>query len=287
MKRAIIFLIAGTVVACSDSTETPQDDNEGFAFETDETDVQPETNKAPSSLLAGTTWMSEQIGNAVFSQDWWSFAPDNVFRKTDVFAQYGGLADLEKFSGEWEETDGLISVEARSIDGSFSESFTFAIDGMTFYPAAFLPQEHLVWKRTDTLETSSPNGFSSRELETVVTFDDEIVVGNSCNMTIALNISIALSENDAEIASETIEMDCTIDDSEDGAIVRGVTGWSETLESAGIWERYPAHISNALFSEFEPTFLVLEDAIVHPRLSRIRRANGAMPESVEDVPTEF
>jgi len=206
-------------------------------------------------------WMREQIGDCIWYEEWLSFDPPGGFVSTFVERNACDLAGHGVFpsEGSMRVEDGqTITWDFTTADGRrVMQSFTAAIVGDSLNTAAFMRSldgsYHARYRRL--VEDSS--GYSDRDVRIELSFDSPPQSGEvarDCEVTVTINVTAdAGADARPQTANETLVLTGTCGPDEDSGWIRlHFSDWWDVLEEKGIWDKYPAQVSNAIYDSFSP-----------------------------------
>ncbi len=217
-----------------------------------------------SSALRGH-WMREEIGDCIWSEDWLSFDPPDGFVSTLVERDACDLASHGVFpsEGTLEIGDGqLVAWDSTTRDGRRQmRRFTAAIVGDSLNTTAFTRSVDGGYHAQNRRLVEDSSGFYDQDVRIDLSFDAPLQPGagtRDCEMTVTIEVT-ADAGTDAlpQTGTETFVLNGTCGPEED---VENSTEWIrlqfgewwDLLEERGVWDKYPASVSNAMYDSFRP-----------------------------------
>ena len=291
MKK-LVFYAAFFALGCADATDPAHEEIEtqpdpGFTFD-DETLVTPTEREVANDPLIGTTWFSEQIGNVMSVQDWWTFEDAGVFRRSIVRSREQNSATLEKFSGSWTFDGSMLRLRGRSLDTEFDRTFTTFVGADALMTNAFVETEPGTFERFSRSMESRTESFRDERVTVSVAFGKDPFASGDCEMAVTIQVGlIAAASAEADEGETSFSLPCSVKYDDTGArFVSADTeqSWTELFEENDVWTENSAAVSNLMFTSFRPVLYQTASSSVIVELHDAPvRTDREMPERPEDV----
>jgi len=221
-----------------------------------------------SQALSGH-WMREQIGDCIWFEEWLSFDPPDGFVSTLVERNACDPAGHGVFptQGSMQVEDGPILSWDYTVDGRREmRRFTASIINDSLNWLTFLSSGEGTYYAINRRLQEDPTGVFDQDIKIDLSFDAPLVTSDAPvagEMTVTISVTVD-SGTDAlpESGTETFVLPCTYAPDEETGWIRlwadgfessMYTGeWMDLFEEKGIWDKYPAYISNAMYDAFRP-----------------------------------
>jgi hypothetical protein len=222
-----------------------------------------------SQALSGH-WMREHIGNCIWAEEWISFDPPDGFTATLVErnACHIEAHGVYPTQGSMQVEEGpILSWDFTTADGRREmRRFTASIINDSLNWLTFLPSNDNAYYAINRRLIEDPTGIFDQDIHIDLSFDAPLVttdIPTSCEMTVTIAVTVDIGEEySPESGVETFVLPCTYAPDEetgwlrlyaDGFESSMYTGeWMDLFEEKGIWDKYPAYISNAMYDAFRP-----------------------------------
>lgn len=222
-----------------------------------------------SQALSGH-WMREHIGNCIMAEEWVSFDPPTGFVATmvDRNACYTEDHGVYPTEGSLQVEDGpIVTWDFTTQDGRREmRRFSAAIINDSLNWMAFLRSNDSGYYAKNRRLLEDPSGIFDQDIHIDLSFDAPLQTTDvplACEMTVTISVTVDIGEEfSPESGVETFVLPCTYGPDEETSWVRlyadgyeesMYTGeWMDLFEEKGIWDKYPAYISNAMYDSFRP-----------------------------------
>jgi len=233
-------------------------------------------------------YMQQAIGNCINAETWLSFDASGSFTHTIVDRNFCSEHSVSAHPGAASIDDQTIEITWSPEGGSELRRFTYARVDPYLPDPSFPPFEDYVpgtaglnrmayarvgdaptWHREDRLISKTEiGGLYDVAITIDVSLDAPLITPpegpTACAMTASILVATSLDGEPPATLAETFELPCTYEPHETRSWIRILANgfeesmwdnsWSEYLSEKGIWQKYPALVTNPFYEAFRPVF---------------------------------